>query len=172
MHWGLSGPAGKLMALELRGVDGKRKKARVPYSGGSNAPAGPAVLPQGLERIGRQSYGKLPSGFGDTHLRDVKGELPQQLDTMLGSLGNVPGLILDCRANGGSGTDHDAVFGRFNDGAGIEGIGVPPHEIVLYDAATLAAGKDPLIERAEALLRDFPEGVVPYDPAKHGWKPD
>ena len=260
MHWGLSGPAGQLMALELRGPDGKRKKARVPYSGGGNVPVGPAVFPEGLQRIGRQSYGTLPSGFGYIHLRDVKGELPEELDTMLASIGSVPGLILDCRANGGGGCDHAAVFGRFvpegetwkygssyasagsapyagpmivivdagvrsagetvagqfkedgraymigpaptagmsssktmielpsgkfslrvsiasnkgrfNGGKGIEGIGVPPHEIVPYDAAKLAEGADPLIRRAEELLREFPASAVPYDPAKHGWSAD
>jgi len=53
--------------------------------------------------------------------------------------------------------------GRFNDGKGIEGIGVLPHEIVPYDADTLFAGADPLIRRAEEILRDYPEDVVPYD---------
>jgi C-terminal processing protease CtpA/Prc len=260
LHWGLSGPAGELMALELRRPDGKRKKARVPFSGGGNVPFGPAVFPEGLERIGRQSYGTLPSGFGYIHLRDVKGELPEQLDTMLASIGNVPGLVLDCRANGGGGCDHAAVFGRFvpagkkwkygssyesagptpyagpmvvivdagvrsagetvsgqfkedgraymigpaptagmssskttielpsgkfsirvsvasnkgrfNGGEGIEGIGVPPHEIVPYDADALAEGIDPLIQRAEELLKEFPQDAVRYEPEKHGWSAD
>src|SRR6185503_16007801 len=39
--------------------------------------------------------------------------LPQQLDAMLEAIGDVPGLVLDCRANGGGGCDHDAAFGRF-----------------------------------------------------------
>ncbi|HUF62424.1 MAG TPA: S41 family peptidase [Verrucomicrobiales bacterium] len=51
--------------------------------------------------------------MGYIHLRDVPGDLPEQLDHMLQEIGDVPGLILDCRANGGGGCDHDAVFGRF-----------------------------------------------------------
>jgi carboxyl-terminal processing protease len=259
LHWGLSGPAGELLALELRDPKGKRKKARVAFSGGSNVPWGPVVFPDGLERIGRQSYGKLPSGYGYIHLRDVKGELPQQLDTMLAALGDVPGLILDCRANGGGGCDHEAVMGRFvpagkrisfaktyrsagsspyggpmvvlidagvrsagetvagqfkedgrafmigpaptagmssqktvvelpsgrfsirasvasnkgrfNSGRGIEGLGVPPNELVRYDAESLFAGEDPLIKRAEEILGDFPQDRVPYDPRKFDWEP-
>jgi len=167
---------------------------------------------------------------------------------MLEEIGDVPGLILDMRANGGGGCDHEAVFGRFlapgevwrqytgrgskpytgplvviidagirsagetvagmlkedgrayligdtptagmssqkailtvpsglftvrfstgsnkarfNGGKGIEGIGVPPHEIVPYDPAELARGVDTLIRRAEDLLRKgLPTGAVPY----------
>jgi carboxyl-terminal processing protease len=53
---------------------------------------------------------------------------------------------------------------RFNKGRGIEGIGVIPHEIVEFDPKDLAAGKDTLILRAEALLERFPRKQVPYDP--------
>ncbi len=60
--------------------------------------------------------------------------------------------------------------GRFNQGRGIEGIGVIPHEIVLYDPADLSQGKDTLIRRAETLLRDFPQSKVPYLAAQFGWK--
>lgn len=53
--------------------------------------------------------------------------------------------------------------GRFNGGRGIEGIGVPPHEIVLPRAEDLMQERDTLIERAEQLLKTgFPKGVVPY----------
>ena len=59
-------------------------------------------------------------------------------------------------------------MGRFNQGRGIEGIGVPPHEIVEYDAADLATGKDTLIERAAALLAAWPKEKVPYQaPARN-----
>ena len=151
LHWGLSGPSGKLLAVELRDVDGKRKKARVPYSGGANVPFGPAVFPEGLERIGRQSYGTLPSGFGYIHLRDVKTELPDQIDTMLAALGDVPGLVLDCRANGGGGCDHDAVFGRFvpggetwKHGKSYRSAGAQPYAgpmVVIVDAGVRSAGE-------------------------------
>lgn len=54
--------------------------------------------------------------------------------------------------------------GRFNGGKGIEGIGVPPHELVAYDPKDLAAGMDTLIKKAEALLKDFAQAKVPYRP--------
>jgi C-terminal processing protease CtpA/Prc len=57
-------------------------------------------------------------------------------------------------------------MGRFNRGQGIEGIGVPPHEIVSFDPKDLAAGADTLIKRAEALLADFPADDVPYKAPK------
>lgn len=60
---------------------------------------------------------------------------------------------------------------RFQDGKGIEGVGVIPHELVEFAAEDLAAERDTLILRAEALLRDFPQGKVRYDPAQHGFVP-
>lgn len=44
-----------------------------------------------------------------------------------------------------------------------------PHELVEYDPKDLAAKKDTLIARAEALFAKFPQEKVPYDPAKFGW---
>lgn len=66
-------------------------------------------------------------------------------------------------------------MGRFQDGKGIEGIGVIPHEIVAYDPDDLAARRDTQILRAEALLaayprKGFPKKAVPYQPARFGWK--
>jgi C-terminal processing protease CtpA/Prc len=56
---------------------------------------------------------------------------------------------------------------RFNGGRGIEGIGVPPHEVVAYDPKDLIAGVDTQIRRAEELLtKGFPPDVVDYEPAK------
>jgi len=56
---------------------------------------------------------------------------------------------------------------RFNAGKGIEGIGVPPHEVVPYDPRDLAGGRDTLILRAEKILRDgAPKGAVPYSGGK------
>jgi carboxyl-terminal processing protease len=112
-HWGLTGDRGTPMRLALRTVDGKSKKVTITRGRASGVPSGPVFPPEGLQRIGRQSYGKTAGGWGYIHLRDVKGALPGQLDTMLAALGNVPGLVLDCRANGGGGCDHDAVLGRF-----------------------------------------------------------
>ena len=60
---------------------------------------------------------------------------------------------------------------RFNDGKGIEGVGVPPHEIVSYDPINLAEERDSLIRLAAEKLREgLPEDVVPYRPENFGWK--
>ena len=60
--------------------------------------------------------------------------------------------------------------GRFNEGRGIEGIGVIPHELVEFDPEDLANGVDTLIEAAAARLAKFPQGKVPYDPEDFGWE--
>jgi hypothetical protein len=112
-HWGLGGPKGSTLKLELESTKGRRKKATVGRGRASTVPSGPAVLPEGLERVGRQHYGTLPSGYGYIHLRDTPGEILAQMDEMLAKIGEVPGLILDFRANGGGGFDHDALLGRF-----------------------------------------------------------
>ncbi len=61
-------------------------------------------------------------------------------------------------------------LGRANEGRGLEGIGALPHELVAFDAKDLGVGVDTLIERAQALLKKFPHGKVPYDPTAFGWK--
>jgi carboxyl-terminal processing protease len=54
-------------------------------------------------------------------------------------------------------------LGRFNGGRGIEGLGVPPHEIVAYDPEELARGVDSQIRRAEELLSSgLPKDKVPF----------
>jgi C-terminal processing protease CtpA/Prc len=65
---------------------------------------------------------------------------------------------------------------RFNRGEGIEGIGVPPHELVSYTAKDLEAGVDSVLARGEEILAKFPDdpayvrAKVPYVPADFGWK--
>jgi C-terminal processing protease CtpA/Prc len=59
---------------------------------------------------------------------------------------------------------------RFNDGAGVEGIGVQPHEIVELNPKDLAKKADTLILRAEEILRSGPPKKVPYDPKVFGFK--
>jgi C-terminal processing protease CtpA/Prc len=118
---------------------------------GALAPAGPVVFPPGLQAIGRSSYGKLPSGLGFIHLRDVPQSLPEDLDKMLEALADPPGLVLDCRANGGGGCDHDAVFGRFvpkgktlSFGKRYESQGANPYAgpvVVIVDAGVRSAGE-------------------------------
>jgi len=247
-HWGLADWAGTPITFEVLN-DGQTNRVTLERRGGSNfVPIGPISPPKNLKRLGRQSYGKTASGYGYIHLRDVPGNLPEQLDTMLEALGDAPGLILDMRANGGGGCDHAGVFGlfvpagtnwmryasvgkkpfsrpmvvivdagtrsagetvagmfkedgraymigdsptagtssskttlpvpsglfaayfsvrsnmgRFNNGRGIEGIGVPPHEVVAYDPAELARGVDTQIRRAEELLKlGLPPDKVPF----------
>lgn len=237
-HWGLAEWAGTPIAFEVR--EGNRtNQVTLERKGGANfVPIGPVFPPKELKRLGRQSYGKTAAGYGYIHLRDVPGNLPEQLDTMLEAIGDAPGLILDMRANGGGGCDHAAVFGRFvpagtnwgryasagrkpyagsmvvivdagtrsagetvsgmfkedgrayiigdsptagtssskttlpvpsgrfaayfsvrsnlgrfNNGRGIEGLGVPPHEVVVYDPAELTRGVDTQIRRGEELLK-------------------
>lgn len=251
-HWGMAGPEGSKLAFKAA-ARGKTDAGEVTRSARVGVvPSGPVFPPKGLTALGRQSYGKTAAGNGYIHLRDVPGELPDQLDTALDAIGDVPGLVLDTRANGGGGCDHDAVFarflpagkafgpykgagkrpyagpmvvivdagvrsagetvagqfkedgrafmigdtptagmssqketvtvpsgmfsvlvsvasnkGRFNGGRGIEGIGVPPHEVVPYDPAELAEGIDTQIRRAEELLaKGFPKGVVRWSPPK------
>lgn len=54
---------------------------------------------------------------------------------------------------------------RFNGGRGVEGIGIPPHEVVVYDPKQLAAGVDPCIARAvELLAKPLPKAHVRYVP--------
>ena len=253
-HWGLGGWEGEKITFDVA-KDRSVKSIDVVRGRDSIVPDGPVYPPKDLKPLGRQSYGKTAAGFGYIHLRDVPGDLPLQLDTMLVAIGDVPGLVLDCRANGGGGCDHAAVFARFlaegqawtgdegakyrgegsrpyagpmvvivdagvrsagetvagmfkedgraymigdsptagmssqkkelavpsglfgvrfsvrsnkarfNGGRGIEGIGVPPHELVPYDPAEIAKGIDSQIRRAEELLqKGFPGGKVLYKP--------
>lgn len=129
--------------------NGERKTATVTRSGGPNfVPIGPTFPPGNLQRNGRQSFGRAPSGLGYIHLRDVPGNLPEQLDAALAAIGDVPGLILDMRANGGGGCDHAAVFGRFipsgktwqrYSSAGPQPFGGPM--VVIVDAGVRSAGE-------------------------------
>lgn len=251
-HWGLADYEGTRIAFEIKDAGGAVRSIERTRNGGPNyAPIGPLFPPDDLKFIGRQSYGRTSHGYGYIHLRDVPENLPMQLQQMIAMLGEVPGLILDMRANGGGGCDHEAVFGhllakdqhwqgyvgkyesgftgpivvivdagvrsagetiagmlkedgraymigesatagmssqksevttpsslftirfsvasnkgRFNAGQGIEGIGVPPHEIMVPSAQDLLGNKDTLIERAANLLKTgFPTGSVRYQGA-------
>ncbi len=250
-HWGFSGKDGTSFSFEIdRQVKGKKKVTLTcSREGGDARYVGGVFLPKDLTPLGkRDAYGKLPSGFGYIVLGEVLGELPEEMDKALAGIGDVPGLVLDMRANNGGGTNHEDVFGRFlapgqkwlqytgvgsahftgpmvvivdagtrstsetvsgmfkedgrafmigatptagmssqkteivvpskmfkvrfstgsnkerfNGGKGIEGIGVPPNEVVEWDPKALAQGVDPFVQRAEMLLKEgFPKGAVDY----------
>jgi C-terminal processing protease CtpA/Prc len=252
-HWGFGGADGTTFSIEIdRGKQGKKKVTlSCDKSGGNPAYIGPLFPPKDLESIGkRDAFGKLASGYGYIVLRDCAETLPEEMDSALAKIGEAPGLILDMRANGGGGCDHEAVFGRFlapgekwrqytgagsanytgpmvvivdagtrstgetvsgmfkedgrafmigpspthgmsaqksevevpsklfkvrfatssnkqrfNGGKGIEGIGVPPNEVVAWNAKLMQDGIDPMVQRAEELLRKgFPKGAVAYAP--------
>lgn len=61
--------------------------------------------------------------------------------------------------------------GRYNDGKGLEGVGVIPHRIVEFEPADLEQKVDTHIRVAKELLAKFPQKDVRYDPRDHGWKP-
>lgn len=264
LHWGLAEPKGVRVDYVLRDAKGKQRKRTVTFDRASFVASGPAYPPQGLKGDRDVRYGRTAGGFGYIHYRRCRSSIPYRTDDALKALGNVPGLILDFRANGGGGFGHEDLMGRFippgkeirfakrygsrgeasyggpivvivdgvtrsagetgsgmfkedgraymigptptagmssskqtldlpsakfqlyvsvrsnmgrfNQGKGIEGIGVIPHEIVPYDPKDLAARRDTLIARAEALLaahakKGFPRRTVPYEPKRFGWKP-
>ena len=66
-------------------------------------------------------------------------------------------------------------MGRYNKGRGIEGLGIPPHQLVPYVASDLAAGRDTQIATAVALLlKGTPSEEVDYVPPnlRNGAKQD
>lgn len=149
-HWGLADWEGTKIAFEVKAPDSdKPETITITRRGGPNfAPLGPAVPPANLKSEGRQSYGKTRSGLGYIHLRDIPGNLPEQLDKMLQEIGDAPGLILDLRANGGGGCDHEAVMGRFlatgKTWANATSQGPKPFTgpmVVIYDAGIRSAGE-------------------------------
>ncbi len=256
-HEGLAGAVGTRFEIECATPSGDSLKRTLTCArgGGNGVPNGPVFPPKGATALERQSCGKTAKGFGWIHLRNVPDELPAQLDSLLETLGDVKGLVLDLRANGGGGTDHDAVFSRFlragenfagrtaaeagrhytgplvvivdagtrsagetiagmlkesgralvigptptagmsgakevvetpsgllkirftvrsyraggASGPEIEGAGVAPHQVIAYDAKSLASGVDPLIAAAETLLeKGLPAAIVRYAGVKNG----
>lgn len=149
-HRGLADWAGTTILIEFEADDqaferqdgqadsGAVSTVTLTRSGGSNfVPIGPVFPPRDCKSIGRQSYGRTERGTPYIHLRDVPGDLPAQLDTMLGALTDAPGkppakLILDMRANGGGGCDHEAVAARFTRGQNV---------VVIIDSWVRSAGE-------------------------------
>lgn len=149
-HWGLADWEGTEIAFEVKSPDGgQTDKITIIRRGGPNfAPFGPVFPPDGLKQEGRQAYGRTAAGNGYIHLRDIPGNLPEQLDKILPEIGDVPGIILDLRANGGGGCDHEAVMGRFlapgKPWANASSQGTKPFAgpmVVIYDAGVRSAGE-------------------------------
>ena len=148
-HWGLADWEGTPISFEVRDFDGSTRSITIERSGGPNfAPIGPIFPPKDVKALGRQSYGRTAGGFGYIHLRDVPADLPAQIEQMIEGIGDVPGLILDLRANGGGGCDHREVFGRFlapgEYWGEYEGRGArtfPGPIVVIIDAGVRSAGE-------------------------------
>lgn len=150
-HWGLAKPAGTRLQMEVKDLKGKKKKRTVTYTKASTVPWGPAFFPEKTEGGKDVRWCKLPSGYGYIHLRRCPGNLPELVDEALATVGETPGLILDFRANGGGGFDHDGFMGRFVPGgkslsfaktyksAGPKQYGGPI--VVIVDAITRSAGE-------------------------------
>ena len=132
-HWGLAGVKGSRLKLEVKSAKGMKKKVTLTYRRASTVPVGPAFFPEGVKQAGDFHHGKTKSGFGYIHLRRCPGDLPEQMDRALEAVGKVPGLILDFRANGGGGFDHDAFLGRF----------VPKGKTLSFAKPYRSAGPDP-----------------------------
>lgn len=169
-HWGLADWEGTPITFELV-REAATNEVRLVRNGGPNfAPLGPVHPPKVLYPLGRQAYARTARGYGYIHLRDVPEDLPAQLDTMLATLGQVPGLVLDLRGNGGGGCDHMAVLGRFvpagqswrqYPSAGLQPFGGPV--VVIVDAGTRSAG-----ETVAALFKEDGRAYVIGDSATAG----
>lgn len=141
-HWGLAQPAGSRIELEVKQPDGKTKKRTITYSKGNPVPWGPAVFPKDLAEAGDLKFGRLPSGMGYVHIRRCKEDLPELMDEVLAKVGDAPGLVLDFRANGGGGFDHDAFLGRF----------VPKGETLSFGKTYASAGPHPYAGRIVVIV--------------------
>jgi carboxyl-terminal processing protease len=112
-HWGLAEPPGATVGYEFKDEKGAKRKKNITFNRGNPVPWGPAVFPADLKGSDDVRFGVLPNGFGYVHVRRCKGDLPRQMDEALAAVGSAKGLILDFRANGGGGFDHDDLMGRF-----------------------------------------------------------
>ena len=100
------------------------------------------AMPGGLTRKGSCLHGTLDSGYGYIYLRRIERGLVESIDAALKSFGEIGGLIIDLRGNGGGGYDGE-VFKRFNKKAGaVEGIPFFGGDmVVLIEAGTFSAGE-------------------------------
>ena len=112
-HWGLSGPQGSRLKLEVKQADGKKKKRTISISKSRVRMAGPAFWVDGLAGEGNVTECMLPSGYGSLYLRRCKSDIADEVDEALYKLRDAKGIILDFRGNSGGSFDHDDLLGRF-----------------------------------------------------------
>jgi len=114
------------------------------------------AMPDNLTRQGNCRYGKLESGYGYIHLRRISSDLIESIDAALKSFGDIEGLIIDLRGNGGGGYSRD-IFKRF-DKKNKPPTATPYFNgpiVVLIDAGTFSAGETfarDMVHNADAYL--------------------
>ncbi len=150
-HQWLALPKGTQLELELKDPSGKPKKRTLTYTKGSVIPWGPAVEMADLEGDGDVAYKLLDAATGYIQIRRCKENLPVRMDEALAKLATAKGLILDFRANGGGGFDHEDFMRRFvpkgqtlHAGVSYESRGEHPFGgpiVVIVDAGTLSASE-------------------------------
>lgn len=128
-HWGLADAIDARWEVEFKDEKGARKKRTLTLAKGNQVPGGPVAPPEKLRGDGDLAHATTAAGFGYVHIRRCKETLPAALDAALATLADAPGLILDFRANGGGGFDHEAFFGRF----------VPPGKQLSYAGVSYAS---------------------------------
>jgi C-terminal processing protease CtpA/Prc len=176
-HWGLWEYPETKLALMLKKPKGKKTEREVVYKHSTSAPWGPAFFPKDLKYAKEDatdvSYGFTEKKWGYIHVRRCPGDLPEQIDVALAEIGSAKGLILDFRANGGGGFDHDAFMGRFvpagkTFSSGREFAIAGPHPyggpiVAIIDGNTRSAG-----ETAAGLFKDDGRGYVIGESATAG----
>ena len=172
-HFGLSGPEGGRLTLDVKTPDGKKKARTITFDRRSFRTYGPAAFPEGMKGEADVTWTRLASGAGYVHVRRCKDDLPEQMDAALAELGDAAGIILDFRGNSGGGFDHEAFMGRFVP-AGSElafnkryaSAGPHPYGgpvVVIVDGSIVSAG-----ETGSAIFKEDGRGLMIGESATAG----